>query len=119
MQQDYIDQLRATDLDPCLNIRDKHFIKSLQGFLLLTNASQSTYNDWHDLLLDCYSDNPFLSFDQMKRHIEQLSGIVPIYHNMCQDTCVGFTGPLAGCEQCPIVEQTAIDLACKSLIDSS
>ena len=104
MQQDNIDQLHAANLDPCLDIGDKHFVKSLQGFLLLTNASQSTYNNWCDLLLNCYPDDPFLSFDQMKQHIQQLSGIVLIYHDMCQDTCVEFTGPLAGCEQCPICE---------------
>ena len=67
MQQDDIDWLRAADLDPCLDIGDKHFVKSLGGFLSSTNASQSTYNKWHDLLLDCYPDDPFLSFDQMKR----------------------------------------------------
>ena len=32
MQQNDIDRLRAADLDPCLDIGDKHFIKSLRGF---------------------------------------------------------------------------------------
>jgi len=102
MRQDDIDRLHAADPSPCIDIGDKHFIKSLHGFLLLTNALQATYNNWRDLLLDCYPDNPFLLFDQMKQHIEQLSGVVPIYYNMCQDTCIGFTGPLADCECCPI-----------------
>jgi len=102
MQQTDIDQLRAADLGPCLDTEDRHFIKSLRGFLSSTGASQAMYNDWCDLLLDCYPDDPFLSFDQMKRRVEQLSGIVPIYHNMCQDTCVGFTGPLIDCERCPV-----------------
>ncbi|KAN0111923.1 hypothetical protein V8E52_008013 [Russula decolorans] len=63
-------------------------------------ASWATYNAWRDLILDCYSDDPFLLFDQMKRHVEQLSGVVPVYHDMCQDTCVGFTGPFTDCERC-------------------
>jgi hypothetical protein len=102
MRQDDIDRLRAADRDPHIDIEDKHFIKSLRGFLSSTGASQATYNDWRDLLLDCYPDDPFLSFDQMKRRVEQLSGIVPIYHDMCQDTCVGFTGPFSDLERCPI-----------------
>ena len=85
MRQDDIEQLHATDPDPCLNIAgDKHFIKLLRGFISTTSAPQATYNDWRDLLLDCYPDDPFLSFDQMKRCVEQLSGVVPIYHDMCQ-----------------------------------
>jgi hypothetical protein len=102
MQQDNIDRLRAADPDSSFDIEDKHFVKSLRGFLSSTNAPQATYNDWRDLLLECYPDDPFLSLDQMKRCVEQLSGVVPIYHDMCKDTCVGFTGPLADCEQCPI-----------------
>lgn len=102
MQQDNIDRLRAADPDSSFDIEDKHFVKSLRGFLSSTNAPQATYNDWRDLLLECYPDDPFLSLDQMKRRVEQLSGVVPIYHDMCKDTCVGFTGPLADCEQCPI-----------------
>ncbi|KAF8488771.1 hypothetical protein F5888DRAFT_1582418, partial [Russula emetica] len=105
MQQDDIDRLRAAEPDPCLDIEDKHFIKSLRGFLSSTGASQATYNSWRALLLDCYPDDPFLLFVQMKKRVEQLSGIVPIYHDMCQNTvptCVGFTGHLNDCECCPI-----------------
>jgi hypothetical protein len=102
MQQDNIDRLRAADPDPCHDIGDKHFIKSLRAFLSSTTALWASYNDWCNLLLDCYPDDPFLSFDQMKRHVEQLSSVVPIYHDMCQDTCIGFTGPFSDCECCPI-----------------
>ncbi|KAN0119026.1 hypothetical protein V8E52_004798 [Russula decolorans] len=102
MQQVDIDRLRSADSGPRLDTEDRHFIKSLRGFLSSTGASQATYNDWRDLLLDCYPDDPFLSFDQMKRRVEQLSGVVPIYHDMCQDTCVGFTGPFIDCEHCPV-----------------
>lgn len=102
MQPDDIDRLHTADPGPRLDTEDRHFIKSLRGFLSSTGASEATYNDWHDLLLDCYPDNPFLSFNQMKRRVEQISGVVPIYHDMCQHTCVGFTGPLIDCENCPI-----------------
>jgi hypothetical protein len=70
MQQEDIDQLCTADPGPCLDIEDRHFIKLLQGFLSSTGALQATYNDWCDLLLDCYPDNLFLSFDQMKWHIK-------------------------------------------------
>ncbi len=102
MQQDDINRLHSADPDPFLDIGDKHFIKSLRGFLSSATASETTYNNWRNLLLDCYPDDPFPSFDQMKRRIKQLSGVVPIYHDMCPDTCVGFTGPWSNCERCPV-----------------
>ena len=63
MQPDDIDRLCTADPGPRLDTEDRHFIKSLWGFLSSTGASKATYNDWCDLLLDCYPDNPFLSFN--------------------------------------------------------
>ncbi|KAF8229421.1 hypothetical protein L208DRAFT_1286619, partial [Tricholoma matsutake] len=38
-----------------------------------------------------YPDDPFLSFDQVKCKLEMLTGVVPIMHNMCINTCTVFT----------------------------
>src|SRR5258708_2250768 len=102
MQQDDIDRLRAAESDPCLDVTDKHFVKALCIFLSTTNASQATYNAIRSTINECYPNDPFLSFGQMKCHIEQLSGVVLISYDMCLDTRVSFTGPLAGCDHCPM-----------------
>ena len=102
MQQEDIDRLRAADPDPRLDVMDKHFVKALRVFLSTTNTSQATYNKIHSSMLVCYPDDPFLSFGQVKRRVEHLSGVVPISHDMCPDTCVGFTGPLVDCDCCPM-----------------
>jgi hypothetical protein len=102
MLQDDINRFCAADPDPRLDITDKHFIKALRVFLSTTNASQATYNTIRSSLVECYPDDAFLSFSQMKQQVEQLSGIVPISYNMCRDTCVGFTGPLVDCDRCPM-----------------
>jgi len=102
MQQEDINRLRAADPDPRLDVTDKHFVKALRAFLSTTNTSESTYNAIRSSLLECYPDDPFLSFGQVKRRVEQLSGVVPIFYDMCPDTCVGFTGPLADCDRCPM-----------------
>ena len=102
MRPDDIERLRAAEPDPLLDVQDNHFVKALRTFLSTTNSSQATYNDIRSTMLLCYPDDPFLSFDQMKRRVEQLSGVVPIFHDMCQDTCVGFTGPLRDLDHCPI-----------------
>ena len=102
MQQEDINCLCATDPDPRIDITDKHFEKALCAFLLTTNASQSTYNALCFLMIECYPEDPFLSFGQMRWHVEQLSGVIPISYDMCPDTCIGFTSPLVDCETCPI-----------------
>ena len=102
MNQDDIDRLRAAESDPRLDVTDQHFVKSLHIFLSTTNTSQATYDAIRSTLIDCYPDDVFLSFGQMKRRVEQLSGVVPISYDMCLDTCVGFTGPLADCNHCPM-----------------
>src|SRR5260370_25827620 len=82
MKQDDIDHLRAAELDPQLDVTDRHFIKAFHAFVSTTNASQATYNTFRSGMIKCYLDDPFLSFDQLQRRVEQLSSMVPISHNM-------------------------------------
>ncbi|KAF9646246.1 hypothetical protein BDM02DRAFT_3130490 [Thelephora ganbajun] len=42
-----------------------------------------------------------LSYDQVKRRVSELSGLVTWKHHMCVNSCVGFTGPFADLEECP------------------
>ena len=102
MQPEDIDRLRAADPDPRLDVTDRHFAKALRIFLSTTNTSQATYDAIRSSMVECYPEDPFLSFRQVKRRVEQLTGVVPIFHDMCRDTCVGFTGPFADYDQCPI-----------------
>ena len=39
-----------------------------------------------------YPGDKFLSFDQAKRTVEKISGVVPMKHDMCTSTCAAFTG---------------------------
>ena len=68
----------------------------------MTNASQETYNSFRAAALARHPDNPFLSFDQMKRRVEQISGVVPITHDMCPNSCAAFTGPFRDLAECPV-----------------
>ena len=81
---------------------DKHFVKALKGFLAVTNASKATYNNFHAGIMECYPDDPFLSFGQVQRHIQTLTGISLISHDMCPESCVAFTGPYSELTECPI-----------------
>jgi hypothetical protein len=41
------------------------------------------------------------SLHQIKKIVAELSGVEEMMHDMCMNTCVGFTGPFAGLQHCP------------------
>ena len=48
-------------------------------------------------------NDPILSFDQIKQRVRWLSGVVPVKHDMCLNSCMAFTGPhetLDACARC-------------------
>jgi hypothetical protein len=70
-------------------------------FIAHANSSQKTYAA---SVLNHRRRTPevkMLSYDQVKRRVSRLSGVVTWQHNMCVDSCVGFTGPFAHLEACP------------------
>ncbi|KAF9463668.1 hypothetical protein BDZ94DRAFT_1321619 [Collybia nuda] len=102
MSKEAVTRLRNPQPEPFLDTEDKHFQKALESFLAVTNASEETYNRNRRAMMRCYPDDPFLSFEQMKSRVEQLSGISPIWEDMCIDSCVGFTGHFAMLNSCPV-----------------
>jgi hypothetical protein len=87
------------------DIHDPDFIFSLRSFLSATNASQETYNSFRLAALARYPEATFYSFDQMKRRVEQISGVVPITHDMCINSCAAYTGPFSTLDKCPICSE--------------
>ena len=96
-----IERLRAAPPEVPHDLEDPDFLFSLRSFLSVTNASEETYNGFRAVALAQHPDDQFFSFDQMKRRVEQISGIVPIIHNMCFNTCAAFTGPFSDLDTCP------------------
>jgi hypothetical protein len=43
-----------------------------------------------------------LSYDQIKRRIKRVMGIIPLMHDMCVNTCIGYTSPFENLDTCPI-----------------
>ncbi|KAF8241156.1 hypothetical protein L208DRAFT_1464199 [Tricholoma matsutake] len=48
-----------------------------------------------------YPGDKFLSFDQAKRTLKEISGVIPIKHNMCPSSCTAFTGAYSSLDACP------------------
>ncbi|GLB43663.1 hypothetical protein LshimejAT787_1401750 [Lyophyllum shimeji] len=102
MDSDDIECLRNPPNTIADDFTERHFIKAIRSFLATVNASEATYNDFRAASMDCYPDDPFLSFKQVRRRVEIISGVSPIYHDMCPDTCAAFTGPYSELTECPV-----------------
>lgn len=102
-------QFDGSDLDDLknpaeeeLDIDDQYFRYCLELYLTLANSPQHMYRT---LIAAYLRSNPaaegkLLSYDQVKRRVRHLSGIVPINDDMCVDTCMAFTGPYKDLDAC-------------------
>jgi Transposase family tnp2 len=102
MQSEDIQRLRDAPSTFPFDVHDDDFVFALEAFLAVSNASQQTFNTFRSAAMKRHRDSPFLSYDQIKRRVEQISGVIPIIHDMCIDSCAAFTGPFSDLDKCPI-----------------
>ncbi|KAH9002126.1 hypothetical protein EDB86DRAFT_2800981, partial [Lactarius hatsudake] len=76
-------------------------LRSIRHFVNNASASRDHYDTTREIELLNNPESEFLSFDQVKRRIRWLSGVVPIEHDMCVRSCVAYTGPYGELESCP------------------
>ncbi|KAJ3019329.1 hypothetical protein NUW54_g116 [Trametes sanguinea] len=102
------DQLRNPP-QQILEIDEPHVLMSIELYVTLNNVSQHYYEDVRKLFMKHNPDVELLSYHQVKRKVEILTGIVPIVNDMCVDSCVGFTGPYVHLDSCPKCKQPRYD----------
>jgi hypothetical protein len=100
MQPDDIENLQNPG--PVLDLVDlSPLLRSLRHFINNASASRAHYDGICKIELLHNLSSEFLSFDQVKRHLFWLSGVVPVEHDMCPQSCVAYTGPFNELEVCP------------------
>ena len=92
----------SDDPDLCLSIR--LFISTLDHL-----TSQRGYTSTREDILERYPDSNILSYDQVRRRVSNLSGVLTWKNDMCIDSCAAFTGPFAHLEHCPVCELPRYD----------
>jgi hypothetical protein len=85
----------SSRLDPSIHLSIKLFMATL-------NSSQQTYESVRAAILEQHPEDNILSYHEVKKTIEELTGVTSIAHDMCIDTCVAFTGPFSTLEHCPL-----------------
>ncbi len=105
MEEDDIESLRDPIADPSCADEEVNpdFHLSLDVYLACINASQDTYTRTLDAIRCQYPESQMLSYYQVLCWIWDLSGVVPIAHDMCVKSCIAYTGvfsQLVSCKFC-------------------
>ncbi|KII83655.1 hypothetical protein PLICRDRAFT_32845 [Plicaturopsis crispa FD-325 SS-3] len=108
LDPDVLERLRSPLQGPP-NLDDPHLRLSIDLFLATNNASRQTYIDSRNAFLRCHPEDPVLTYDQVKRQVAELSGVVSIKRDMCPNTCLAYTGPFADLESCPTCSEPRYD----------
>lgn len=108
LDEDEVNRLR-NPVQHVDEIDDKDVLLSLKLFLSTTRASNQVYADVRTSMQEVYPEHEILSLDKIKKKIAELTGVTPIVHDMCPNTCLAYTGPFADLEACPTCEGPRYD----------
>jgi hypothetical protein len=102
MAPDDVDRLRDPELAHCiLDMSDTHLLKSLQHFIYSTDTFRDHHETVRKVNMVAYPGDKFLSFDQAKCTLKNISSVVPMRHDMCASSCAAFTGAYSNLKTCP------------------
>ncbi|KAE9384944.1 hypothetical protein BT96DRAFT_982179 [Gymnopus androsaceus JB14] len=99
LDADFVENLRHP-VEEEVTITNPDHRLSLDIFLAITTAAEQTYNSIRAAILCRHPESEILTFYKVKKLVTQLSGVTPIYRDMCVNSCMGFTGPFSDSEHC-------------------
>ena len=89
-----------------LDMSDAHLVKALRHFIHSTSTSRDHYETIRRIDMATYPGDEFLSFDQARRTLKKLSGVVPMRHDMCISSCAAYTGAYSDLVLCPYCNES-------------
>ncbi|KIK75581.1 hypothetical protein PAXRUDRAFT_18867 [Paxillus rubicundulus Ve08.2h10] len=107
---EFVMMIQAASLDDPVNKMSAEGVQrvrlSISMYLALEHSSQDAYKQIQRSIQLNLSNSPatedILSFHAVEKKIASYTGVEYIETDMCPESCVGFTGPFAGLESCPI-----------------
>ncbi|KAI0716627.1 hypothetical protein C8Q76DRAFT_582627, partial [Earliella scabrosa] len=74
----------------------------LRMYLARGDSSEANFQDHHFAFAELHPEDNIPSYDQIKAKIVKLTGIEPVVHHMCVNSCLAYTGPFKTYTHCPI-----------------
>jgi hypothetical protein len=101
LDKNVLNMLRNPPQEP-LDASDPDLRLSLDLFLSTLNASEDSYRSAAEGIRRRHPDDEILSYERIRKKVTEMSGVHPITHHMCINTCVAFTGPYSDLDKCPL-----------------
>src|SRR6266542_2104930 len=98
-------------IDDKTNIPNKKIIEGLKLLYLtsLYNFTESAYDD----IMKIFTTNN-LSLYKIKKYLKDITGLVPVFYDMCENSCICYTGQYETYQNYPICESTRLDIRGKA-----
>ena len=95
------------------DVADPNVRYSLDLFLAITNSAQETYTTVREATLRRHPDDPILSYHEVTKLVEDVTGVVGVSDDMCINSCLCFVGPYkddSACKECgePRYDQSCV-----------
>ena len=70
----------------------------------LYNFTESAYDD----IMKIFTTNN-ISLYKVKKYLKEITGLVPVFYDMCENSCICYTGQYESYQNCPICDSTRLD----------
>src|SRR6266540_1066191 len=93
-------------IDNEINISNKEIIEGLKLLYLKTlyNFTESAYDD----IMKIFTTNN-LSLYKIKKYLKDITNLIPVFYDMCENSCICYTGQYEFYQNCPICNSTRFD----------
>ncbi|KAL1669818.1 hypothetical protein GGF50DRAFT_43528, partial [Schizophyllum commune] len=75
---------------------------AVELFAATSTASEAVFEAARQAIFRRFPDEVTVpSHDATARLVQRLSGVVPVRHDMCPNSCIAYTGPFSAYTECP------------------
>ena len=100
------------------SLDDPQLRMSFQIYLSLSShSSESAYEAVCSSIKGCFSESTMLSFDQVRNRLKTIMGILPLYFDICVNTCLVYTGVFSPLTVCPFCGEHRYEQQCRDVED--
>lgn len=94
-------------IDDETNIPNKEIIEGLKLLHLksLYNFTESAYSD----IMEIFTTSN-LSLYKIKKYLNDITGLIPVFYDMCENSCICYTGQYESYQNCPICDSARLDI---------
>ncbi|KAJ2911365.1 hypothetical protein MD484_g9049, partial [Candolleomyces efflorescens] len=88
-------------IEEVFDIDDPDIELSLNAYLAIANASEEVYRKFRALIQKRWPESGMLSYEQIRKKVQEFSRVTPIVSDMCVNSCVAYTSQFQDLNACP------------------